>query len=265
VAEPETRTDASIRRLKDNKVLSRIIVGAICVAAVSVFIVQLDNVRKVFWPPRNNPLPSKNRQTKAPDIPHEPLKPTPEPRPEVKTQPPRTPAKDERVFVDCQMGVMPLKVPAEGRIHVLLTSEIPAPMGDGGLMDYFGPPGSDWKFTNEGLPAWAYRCQFTNYSSDVLFNLTVPVHLTFRMPLPVPGHDKSRKEGDVTLDRDWVVNIPKLDPSPAAPYEFYVWNCCVPKFIHVALPDALLYKTRKITLLQSAGNLFLSLDPVPFS
>jgi hypothetical protein len=262
VAEPETRTDALIRRLKNHKVLSLIIVGAICIGAVAGFIGQLDNVRKVFWPPRNAAAPSERGPTKVPDVPHEPVRPAPEPQAEAKPQAPHTPAKDERVFVDCQMGLLPSIVPPEGRIHVLVTSEIPVSMGGGGLEDYFGRLDA---FTNNGAPATAYRCEFTNYSSDVLFNLTVPVHLTFRMSLPVPGQDKSRSEGDVTLDRDWVVNIPKLDPSPAAPYVFYVWNCCVPKFVHVALPDALVYKGRKIVLVQSTGNLFSSLDPVPFS
>lgn len=241
-ADRETRTDNRIRRLKDHPVLSVIIVGGICVAAVATFVVKLDDLRKVFSRPSKFALEPKalGRSPEAPK---------------------RT--ENDRVFVACQIGVMPSTVPSEGRIHVLLTNEMPT--SGGGLMDYFGQPGSEWKFTNDGLPAWAYRCELNNYSSDVLFNSSISVRLTFRVPLPIPGQENSRKQGDVTLDRDWAFTVPKLDPSPAAPYVFYVWNCCVPKFVQVRLPEqAIAEKGRKIPLIQSAGNLFEPLGPVPF-
>ena len=171
----------------------------------------------------------------------------------------------DRIFVQCQMGLMPSVVPSEGRIHVLLTSEIPKEMGGGGLPDYFATPGSQWKWRNDDLPAWAYRCDITNYSTDVLFDVSISAHLTFRVPVPVPGQEKSRAQGDVTLDRDWVFTVPKLDPSPATPYVFYVWNCCVPKFVQVALPTHVETRDgKRLPLVQPKGNLFQPLNPEPF-
>jgi len=84
--------------------------------------------------------------------------------------------------------------------------------------------------------------------------------------MPVPDQEKSRSQGEVTLDRDWTFSVPKLDPSPAAPYVFYIWNCCVQEFIQARLPEyALMEKGRKISLIQSEGNLSLPLNPVPFN
>ena len=124
----------------------------------------------------------------------------------------------------------------------------------------FGTPGSEWKWSE---PRWAYRCALTNYSPDVLFNVVVAVRLTFRASVPVTGQDKARREDEITLDREWPFTIPKLDPSPSAPYAFYIMNVR-PKFLHIALPESVLMGGRRIPLLQSDGNLSLPLNPVPF-
>jgi hypothetical protein len=203
----------------------------------------------VFWPtqdptatkPTTPTLPVPTEVASPPiETPAKPAAPDPTP-----SAPSGSVAKQDQVFVQCQYGVMPSTVPPAGHIYVLVTSDLPAEMGGGGLTDYFGKPGSEWKFTSDGLPAWAYRCELTNYSEDVLFNLAIPVRLTFRTPMPVPNQEKARRQGDITLDRDWRFTVPKVDPSPASPYEFYVWNCCVQKFVQVRLPEYLLAVNRR--------------------
>jgi hypothetical protein len=84
--------------------------------------------------------------------------------------------------------------------------------------------------------------------------------------VPAPGGSEgSRAQGAVTLERDWSFTIPRLDPSPAEPFVFYVQNCCVPKFIQVRLPDyATTSQGKKIPIIQAANNLFAPLLPVPF-
>lgn len=169
-----------------------------------------------------------------------------------------------RIFAQCQYGVMPAVMPPEGRVHVLTAMELPPETG-GGLADFFGRPGSEWKWTNDGEPSWSYRCELTNYSSDVLINVSVPVRLTFRTPMPVPGQQNARRQGDVTLDRNWVFVVPKLDPAPAAPYVFYVWNSSVKKFVQVRLPESVSTDSGSVPLVQPGGNLGQVLNPVPFN
>jgi hypothetical protein len=171
----------------------------------------------------------------------------------------------DTVFVVCKLGTMPSTIPPEGRIHYLLTSELPKEMGGGGFMDSFGPPGAAVGFSKKGdAPAWAYRCDMTNNSSAVMMNVSMAIRTEFREPVAIQDQPRSRKEGNVTLDREWPVTIPKLDPG--VPFTFYVWNCCVQRFVHVSLPDAVNVEegNRKVRLVQAKDHLYQSLLPAPW-
>ena len=101
-----------------------------------MLISQVDDARRVFWPPSTPPSPAVAPDDKpvpsvpvtpAPDIPKE-TKPEPKPA----AAPPSTVRKD-RVFAHCQYGVMPSVVPPEGHIYVLVPQgSLPAQMGGGG-------------------------------------------------------------------------------------------------------------------------------------
>jgi len=95
-------------------------------------------------------------------------------------------------FVSCQLGTMPSTIPPDGRIHYLLTSELPKEMGGGGFMDSFGPPGAAVGFSKTGdAPAWAYRCDMTNNTPAPLMNVAFAIRTEFREPvaIPVPATD----------------------------------------------------------------------------
>jgi hypothetical protein len=271
--EKETLTDAWIRRIKDHPIGAPVVFFFVVIGAAALLVSQLGDAWQVLSP--HQPAPTAGPETSAvpsplpsESLPRAPEKQEPNERPKTSVGTPKAPVEKpkDRLFVDCQYGVMPSIVPPEGRIHVLITSELPVVMGGGGLADFFGKPGSDWSFTNEGLPAWAYRCELTNYSTEVVFNIVIPVHLTFWTALPVPNQDKARRPGTITLERDWPFTVSKLDPSPGASYVFYVRNCCVQRFVEVKLPDHVVAdKNRKIQLLQAAGILSQPLNPVPFS
>ena len=82
----------------------------------------------------------------------------------------------------------------------------------------------------------------------------------------VPGQEKARREGGITLDRRWDISVPKLNPSPAAPYVFYIWNKGVPRFIQVGLPEGVSVEgNRRVALVQSERHLFQPLNPDPFN
>lgn len=166
------------------------------------------------------------------------------------------------VFVDCRMGVMPSIMPESGRVEYLLTNEVPQEMGGGGFVQQWGKPGAELKFTSDGMPAWAYGCDAI--SNVVLMNVSLSIRTVFHEPEAVPGQPKSRRHGRITLDRHWEVTIPRLDAGVS--YRFYIWNCCVQRFVQITLPNDIHVEegNKTVRLIQAKNHLFQSLYPVPW-
>jgi len=99
------------------------------------------------------------------------------------------------------------------------------------------------------------RCEVNNYTKQTLFNVSMSPHLTFRESVAVQGQEKSRQQGKVTLERDWAFTIPKIDVAPGPPFVFYIWNCCLPRFVQIQLPShAQTADGRKIAIGQAEAN-----------
>jgi len=128
---------------------------------------------------------------------------------------------------------MPSVIPSSGHVYVLAAAEMQTPS----VADYFGPPGSQQKWNNEGRPEWAYRCELTNYSSQVALNVELPLYFNQNMPEKVAGQEHSWKQGPLTSKIRAQVEISRLDPGPDGRYVFYIWNCCLYRFITVSAPD----------------------------
>jgi hypothetical protein len=97
----ETRTDALLRRVKDHPVAAPVIVVAIGLAAVAVFISQVDDARKVFWRPENPPVVI---EPKSPSfVPPEAPKATPEaPKAQLTPRSESPVQRSDRIFVGFQ-------------------------------------------------------------------------------------------------------------------------------------------------------------------
>jgi hypothetical protein len=179
------------------------------------------------------------------------------------------PQAPPQVFTDCRLGPMPSSMPTEGHIYILKTYDEPDDVGSG-LEDLSAEAGSKRNFVNtDGSAAFAYRCELTNESNTPLHNLTVPVHLTFRAALPIPGQPQSgevvaMRQGEITRDRDWPFNVATLERSK--PYVFYLWNCCTKKYVYVSLPRSVAAQNdMEVQIAQSERNLSEPLNPVaPF-
>jgi hypothetical protein len=165
------------------------------------------------------------------------------------------------------MGLMPALVPPEGTIHVWITSDLPSESRGGGLANYFGRPGTEWKWSNTGIPQSVYRCEVTNYAAHVVLNVQMDWHVTFREALAVPDQPSSLRGGKVTVDRDWRISIPKIDVRPDKRFVFYIWNCCVERFVRVSVPSKATVEfpgvagRREMPVMQSSGNLSSWLSP----
>lgn len=190
-----------------------------------------------------------------------------------RSSPPNVPTPrlgSDILFVDCQRGLMPALIPPEGIIHVWLTNEFPREFGGGGFSNYFGRPGTEWKWNDKGEPEWAYRCEVTNYAPHVVLNVQMDWHVTFYEALAVPDKPSSLQGGKVTLDRDWRVSIPKIDVGPDKRFVFYVWNCCEQLFVRVSVPLKATVELpgvaarREMPVTQSSGNLSQPLNPRPW-
>lgn len=225
-------------------------------------------------PPVTTPPVTKDeRKPEPPKEPEPPPSISPRPRArEPKPVPsPPTSVSGDTLFIHCQIGVLPSVVPPEGRIYVWITNELPADRGGGGLGEYFAKPGSEWSWANEKVPDWVYRCEVTNYASHVVLNVQLNMHVTFYEPAPVPDSPKSVRRGAVTVDRDWLIPIPKIDANSDRPFAFYIHNCCVRRLVAIKAPFQASVEVpgvagrRQMPLTLSAGSLFQDLMPVPFS
>lgn len=133
-------------------------------------------------------------------------------------QPP--PTKETSVLAECNFGTLPTK-PPDGRIYVL--NLYPTPIGGGGLAEYFGLKEAHftWPEQENGAPLSAYRCRLTNYGNDTLFKLTFGFRLVFNRAIATPP---SIQSGEIFLDREWPVEVTKIDPGADRSFEFYIWN-----------------------------------------
>lgn len=266
-----------------DRLASRVLFATVCslgiiAVAAAMFAVSMPKARveAVSTPAAPKPERQVSTPPRRDEVPPIPAKPQPQPdatksaeRPIRRSAEAPALAKPEpiRVFVDCRMGTLPGKVPDSGRIYVLTPLEMPEANGGGYLAEYFGTPGSD---RGSGkLPAWAYRCDLTNYSADILIDVAVDIVYTLVRPVPVPEQKNAFKQGEVTLQRRWPISIAKIDSGPREPFTFYVHNCCLDRFVYVKFPATA--KARRgselvdIAIEQSARNLFEPLSPSSFN
>jgi hypothetical protein len=154
------------------------------------------------------------------------------------------PRSAKKLFAQCD-NAQPITFPADGRIYQIQINAIPGPYG-GGIAVSTAPPGGpiDLGVRNTS------RCQFTNYSDEPLFKVSVAFHMTFMEAIKDKVTPTSMQSGAVTLDRDWVVEIPKIDAGKDAPFTIYLFNM-TSQFVRVTLPNkASLSNGESIDLIQ---------------
>lgn len=112
-----------------------------------------------------------------------------------------------------------------------------------------------------------YRCQFTNYSDEPLFKVSIALHLTFSEAIKNEQNPTSFRSGKTTIDRDWLIEIPKIDSGKATPFMFFILNAST-QFVSVILPNKVAFLTgsdgqlRNVDLILSA-NAMMVFPPNP--
>jgi hypothetical protein len=162
----------------------------------------------------------------------------------------------KKLFAQCGM-VVQAKFDGEGNIYAIQLDAIPAPSG-GGFGQFYGIPGApiSWDFFTQPI----YRCKFINYTNDALFKVSVELHMIFSQsikddpPIKDDPSSTSLHSGQVTIDRGWKIEIPKIDSGIDASFNLYLFNM-TSQFVYITLPTmATLSDGTLINLIQPTGN-----------
>lgn len=138
--------------------------------------------------------------------------------PSAATPPPKI--QPVKLVVECVGTGLPRVMPQDGHFRAM-----PIFHGSkgGSYSDQEGPAGSP-------VAVWvtksiSFRCEVTNYSSDPLIYVSVPIQLSFRTAINQrSGTGTSSEAGPETLEADWSLQIDKLDPGPANKFTVFLWN-----------------------------------------
>ena len=132
------------------------------------------------------------------------------------------PSSDPGLFVECHFARFPIKVPPNGQIYALNLNALPLENGGGGIAEYSSQPDSEMNFGPE--ITMGQRCVVTNHGSKPLVNIAMGLNLLFQEQIKDKDNPNASRSGRTILERPWRIDIKKIDPSPGAQFEFYIWN-----------------------------------------
>jgi hypothetical protein len=132
------------------------------------------------------------------------------------------------LFAECDIAP-PILVPADGKIHMLNIQAIGSEVGGGGFGTFTGSPGAKFEWPTKLVR----RLRLTNYSDEPLFKVSLTLHFRFMEALKDPND--AMRSGAVTIDRDWKIEIPKIDTGKDATFVLYLFNMSA-QFVEVTLP-----------------------------
>jgi hypothetical protein len=126
------------------------------------------------------------------------------------------------IFVDCHDSMVPRVFPANGRFYV--TTIHPSLMNDNNvylaLGFHSGPPGA--AMLPPDIVQWAQECALTNYGSLPIFNIVVPIRVTFREAHHPPNQTDGWQSGPVKVVKTTSLPIAKIDAGKDSPFVFYL-------------------------------------------
>lgn len=110
-----------------------------------------------------------------------------------------------------------------------------------------------------------YRCRLVNYGNSPIFNVDVPLHITFMEAISDGTNPGSTRSGDTTSVRKWPIAIPEIGGTGGM-FVFYISDRSS-KFTFVTLPEFVTFEranmeTKNTARLRQPSNFKLTFSPV---
>jgi hypothetical protein len=161
----------------------------------------------------------------------------------ISSQPAKNPTvAPQPLFVECRIARRPIVMPPSGRINVASIG-----LGDPnverlltvGLGEDAGQPGEIWtRGENDGFGHnTMYRCAVTNYNEHPIFNVSIPMIVTFH---EVVANGNQRTYGKEIISASREVPIPRISVGEDKSYIFYFHNLSQ-FWISIAIEDHAIY------------------------
>jgi hypothetical protein len=123
----------------------------------------------------------------------------------------------------------------DGRLYALNVFPTPLENRGGGMAEYSGQPGDDLKISdNPGFQI--HKCTITNYGQKPMLSIAIGLYLVFQEAIKDKDSPNSVRNGRITAERPWLINIPKIDPGANNSFIFYIWNM-TDAWASVSFPD----------------------------
>lgn len=145
-------------------------------------------------------------------------------------------SSDPGLFVECQHIRFPIKVASDGRTFGLNLFPTPLANRGGGMGEYSGIPGSDFNISNNPLTT-GYKCSVTNYGPRPMLAIRIGLNLVFQKAVRDKDNPNAVRNGEITAQRPWRIDVPKIDPGANNPFIFYIWNI-TDAWVNVSFPDS---------------------------
>ena len=141
------------------------------------------------------------------------------------------------VFLECNYGTSPRVFPPSGRYYV--TEILPGLINEKVSMSLgymFGPPGVAALPPDVMKPA--YECKLTNYGSLPLFNVVVPMRVTFQEAHHPENQPNAWQSGVIKAVKAASITIAKIDAGKDDPFVFY-FESQNPDFVEIDFMESL--------------------------
>jgi hypothetical protein len=162
------------------------------------------------------------------------------------------------LLIGCDVGQLPREIPTSGRVYIAYVFSPAQPVV---LGEQFGPVGNPMPKMN---PLNSVQCILTNYSSDTLLNVEVPVVVDFLKTEKTADGALRSKDSDVIKQAKILGEIPKIDSGTDKSFTFYVFNIGTDS-VNLRFPVATsakhLQSTERFTIPISSSNERIYMSP----